>query len=329
MVEKALQQGNRTVKALGTTTDISAADATYRAMQYEAYASALRAEQQERKAGRDAVSYAYVAEAEETNAIHPQQAQQANQSQQTQTTQEQPSKPKNDQPKQNQTQQAEKAENAQPTQQPQPQQTQSPQPQQKQSKQADGDYSGWNGLLDSLGMGGIGDTMQHLGVTLATLPDMLVGVFTGKTKSVGLNKGTLMPLAALISGIFIKNPLLKIPLMLFGGMSLLNKFGQEAMGEYRQEVQKPKYKQYQDEALNARIKNPQIEGDVLMMDIDNTPRIVTLPQAAVEAYNSGALPINTLANRVLAKADTQMQAATEASRTYEQSESRGYARGIR
>ena len=56
MVDQALQQGNRTVKALGTTTDISAADATYRAMQYEAYASALRAEQQERKAGCDAVS---------------------------------------------------------------------------------------------------------------------------------------------------------------------------------------------------------------------------------------------------------------------------------
>ena len=45
-----------------------------------------------------------------------------------------------------------------------------------------GEYAGWDNLIGSMGMGGMGDTMQHLGITLSMLPDMLVGVFTGKTK---------------------------------------------------------------------------------------------------------------------------------------------------
>lgn len=45
----------------------------------------------------------------------------------------------------------------------------------------------------------------------------------------------MMPLAALVSGTFISNPLMKIPLMLYGGASLFNTVGQEALAEYRKE----------------------------------------------------------------------------------------------
>ena len=186
-------------------------------------------------------------------------------------------------------------------------------------------------------MNGMGDTMRHLGLTLATLPDMLLGVFTGKTKSIGLNQSTLMPLAALISGTFIKNPFLKIPLMLFGGANLINKMGQEAMAEYRGQegktVTSTKYKRYDDEVLNARLRNPQLEGNVLLVDIDNVPRLVTLPQAVVDAYKEGALPINVIANRILVKTDqlteTNQREVRNVSEQYEQNKEREQVRGIR
>ena len=75
----------------------------------------------------------------------------------------------------------------------------------------------------------------------------------------------MMPLAALIGGSFIKNPLLKIPLMLFGGANLVNKVGQEALSDYRQEhgiSNQVRYKQYADEELNPRISNPHVRPNV-------------------------------------------------------------------
>ena len=205
------------------------------------------------------------------------------------------------------------------------------------TQQSTGDYGGWNTLMQSIRLNGMGDTMNNLGFTLAMLPDMLLGVFTGKTKSIGLNQQTMMPLAALVCGSFVKNPLLKWPLMLYGGASLFNSMGQEALSDYRNEHQTAttgRYKRYADEELDKRITNPQIEGNVLLMDIDNVPRIVTLPQSVMEAYNEGALTINTIANRILARTD-QMSAGQQQSQTltsserYEQSQEREQSRGIR
>ena len=199
-----------------------------------------------------------------------------------------------------------------------------------------GEYAGWDNLIGSMGMGGMGDTMQHLGITLSMLPDMLVGVFTGKTRSIGLNKETMMPLAALVSGTFISNPLMKIPLMLYGGASLFNTVGQEALAEYRKENgEQPvsRYKRYADEELDNRLKNPQIEGNVLLVDMDNVPRLVTLPQSVIEAYNEGALTVNTIANRILSKADqstmSNRQGMHNVSERYEQTQEREQVRGIR
>ena len=55
---------------------------------------------------------------------------------------------------------------------------------------------GWQGLLTSFGLNGIGDITHNLGYVLAMLPDMLVGLFTGKTKSINL-KDNMMPIVSI------------------------------------------------------------------------------------------------------------------------------------
>lgn len=67
---------------------------------------------------------------------------------------------------------------------------------------------GWQGLLTSFGLNGISDIGHNIGYVLAMLPDMLVGLFTGKTKSINL-KDNMMPIASIVTGMFVKNPILK------------------------------------------------------------------------------------------------------------------------
>lgn len=286
-VNQAINAGERTVKANGKTSQLSVSDATFRAMQYEAFAKAIQKEQTERKNGKNAVHFTNVTEAEEN--IETQQEVPENASANTAN-----------------------------------------------GNEVNSDYSGWDNLLGTLGLNGTGDTLQHLGLTLSMLPDMLVGVFTGRTKSIGLNQETMMPLAALVSGTFVSNPMVKIPLMLYGGASLFNTVGQEALADYRRNnTSQPthKYKRYADEELNKRLKNPQIEGNVLLVDMDNVPRLVTLPQSVMEAYKEGALPINTIANRILAQAEQSTimnnQKLDKAAESYEQKNEREQVRGIR
>ena len=308
-VTEAVKAGERTVKASGKTTLMSVSDATFRAMQYEAFVKAIRAEQTDRKNGKDAVHYSNIAEADERGAYQTTSVGDAEPSASTQ--QSNTSNISNT----NNTGNTGNTGNTSNT----------------------GDYSGWNNLMGSLGFNGMGDTLNHLGLTLAMLPDMLVGVLTGKTKSIGLNSQTMMPLAALIGGAFTKNPLLKIPMMLYGGASLFNTVGQEALADYRSEhkglTAPSKYKRYADEVLNARLRNPQIEGNVLLVDMDNVPRLVTLPQSVIEAYKEGALTVNTIANHVLAKADqtavTNSRGIETPSQNYEQKQEREQVRGIR
>lgn len=177
---------------------------------------------------------------------------------------------------------------------------------------------GWTGLLSSFGLNGISDIGHNLGYVLAMLPDMLVGAFTGKTQSLGL-KNNLMPLASIVAGMFVKNPILKMVLVGMGGLNLLNKAGHEAIDEHRGQSQVPNsgiatranYKVYQDEELNARISQPQIKGNCLIATIDRVPCTIALPDKVVDAYIQGALPLNTLANAVLAKNDQMRQLASE------------------
>ena len=125
-------------------------------------------------------------------------------------------------------------------------------------------------------------------------------------------------------------------MMLYGGVNLVNKVGQEALSEIRQTTsQNIRYKQYADEELNTRISNPHVEGNVLIVDIDHVPRIVTMPPSLAEAYQSGAIPINTLANHILAKTDQMQQSsyvgqqAQDVATHYEQGQEREQVKGIR
>lgn len=183
--------------------------------------------------------------------------------------------------------------------------------------QPDSNRDGWENLLQSFGLDGLGDIGRNLPYVIAMLPDMLVGLLTGKTQSVGLKKD-LIPLASILLGLFVKNPLLKMVLIGMGGANLLNKVGHEAIGR-RQEGQTEtvQYKRYADEELNPRIVNPVVRGNTLVATIDHIPCSVTLPSPAAQAYATGALPLNTLANAILDRHDRMRQAAQENYRNVE------------
>ena len=191
-----------------------------------------------------------------------------------------------------------------------------PETQQEQPQQTN--QNGWSGLLSSVGLNGISDIGHNLGYVLAMLPDMLVGIFTGKTKSLGL-KDNMLPLASIVAGMFVRNPILKMVLIGMGGLNLLNKAGHEALDNHKgvsygqggNANVRGNYKVYEDEALNARISQPQIKGNCLIATIDKVPCTIALPDKVVDAYNQGALPLNTLANAVLAKNDQMRQIAAE------------------
>ena len=192
--------------------------------------------------------------------------------------------------------------------------------------------SGWSGLLSSFGLNGISDIGNNLGYVLAMLPDMLIEAFTGKTKSLGL-KDNLMPLASIVAGMFVRNPILKMVLVGMGGLNLLNKAGHEAIGNHKGEYQaqdvtaigRTNYKVYVDEPLNPRISQPQIRSNCLIATIDKVPCTIALPDKVVDAYNQGALPLNTLANAVLAKNDQMRQLASENYEAQQRTETRTLA----
>lgn len=187
---------------------------------------------------------------------------------------------------------------------------------------------GWASLLQSVGLDGIGDIGRNLPYVIAMLPDMLVGLFTGKTTSVNLRSG-MMPLASILVGMFVKNPLLKMVLIGMGGANLINKMGHEAIGR-EQDGHRPavRYRQYEDEELNPRISGAVIRGNTLIATIDNVPCSVTLPDNAAQAYVAGALPLNTLANAVLARHDRMRAMAEDNYRSMEIEQERQQERGI-
>lgn len=206
------------------------------------------------------------------------------------------------------------------------QQTETDEQQQAQSEeelqeQPENDNSnGWEGLLKNFGLNGFSDIGNNLGYVIAMLPDILVGLFTGKTQSLGL-KDNMMPIAAILAGMFVKNPLLKMTLIGMGGANLLNKAGHEALANKRESndgnavsydnttAQAVQYKSYPDEPLNPRIANPVLQGNCLVATIDRVPYTIQLPEHVVGAYLAGALQLNTLANAVLAKSDQMGQMA--------------------
>ena len=187
---------------------------------------------------------------------------------------------------------------------------------------------GWQGILTGLGLNGLGDIGRNAGYILAMLPDMLLGMFTGKTQSLGI-KDNLVPIASIMAGLFVKNPLLKMTLIGLGGANLLNKAGHEQLAKQegmQQTVPQVRYLQYEDEQMDPRIRDAQVRGNALIATLDGIPVTIALPEKVIDAYNQGALPLGKLANVVLEKCD-RLQQMSEAQERFEQ-ESRTETRGI-
>ena len=174
--------------------------------------------------------------------------------------------------------------------------------------------NGWDTLVRNLGLEGLGDVTGNLGYILAMLPDILLGVLTGKTQSLGI-KDNLLPIASIVAGVFIKNPMLKMMLIGLGGANLLNKAGHEVLGREQPNRSTDggnvQYKHYTDEPLNSRIVNPVLQGNTLIATIDRVPCTVQLSSTVADAYRAGALPLNTLANVILAQSDRLRQIASQ------------------
>lgn len=109
-------------------------------------------------------------------------------------------------------------------------------------KSEDANLSGWDGLLKTFGLDGLSATGHNLGYVIAMLPDVLFGALTGKSKNLGLEYN-LIPIASVLAGLFVKNPLLKMTLIGLGGANLLNKAGKETLGSQVQPVREVQYKQ--------------------------------------------------------------------------------------
>lgn len=176
---------------------------------------------------------------------------------------------------------------------------------------------GWGLLLQSVGLDGLGDIGRNLPYVIATLPDMLIGLLTGKTTSISLKK-EMIPIASVLLGLFVRNPMLKLLLIGMGGANLLNKVGHEAICRKTDTVpQQIQYKIYADEELNPRIVNPVFQGNTLVATIDHIPCSVILPDHVAQAYQSGALPLNTLANAILLRYDQSDRLVPENNRNVE------------
>lgn len=101
----------------------------------------------------------------------------------------------------------------------------------------------------------------------------------------------------------------------------MNKAGHEALGREQPnrdaDGSNVQYKRYADEPLNPRIVNPVLQGNTLIATIDRVPCTVQLSPTVADAYRTGALPLNTLANAILAQSDRLRQIA---SRNYDNGE---------
>lgn len=193
-------------------------------------------------------------------------------------------------------------------------------------QEQEANQAGWGSLMADLGFTGLGDIGHNLGYVIAMMPDILVGMMTGKTQSLHL-RDNLIPMASVVAGLFIKNPFLKMVLIGMGGLNLVNKAGHESI-ERHNNPNGPRFKQYEDQELNPRITGPVINGNCLVANIDRTPCSILLPDNVVAAYQSGALPLNTLANTVLARHDANSQLAQENYRAVTQ-ENQSQTRQIR
>lgn len=189
--------------------------------------------------------------------------------------------------------------------------------------------AGWENALEQMGLSGFSDVSKNMGYVLAMLPDMLIGMFTGKNPNMKL-EDNFLPLAAIFGGMFVKNPLLKMLLLGFGGANLFNNAGHAALKEgYAKTSRAVTYKTYSDEPLNKRISNPVMKGSSMVATIDGKPMVINISDNAVDAYERGNVPLNTLANAVLQKYDENNALASRNYELHHQEENVEQQRGLK
>lgn len=189
--------------------------------------------------------------------------------------------------------------------------------------------AGWGNALEQMGLSGFSDISKNMGYVLAMLPDMLIGMFTGKNPNMKL-EDNFLPLAAIFGGMFVKNPLLKMLLLGFGGANLFNNAGHAALKEgYAKTSRAVTYKTYSDEPLNKRISNPVMKGSSMVATIDGKPMVINISDNAVDAYERGNVPLNTLANAVLQKYDENNALASRNYELHHQEENVEQQRGLK
>lgn len=189
--------------------------------------------------------------------------------------------------------------------------------------------AGWGNALEQMGLSGFSDVSKNMGYVFAMLPDMLIGMFTGKNPNMKL-EDNFLPLAAIFGGMFVKNPLLKMLLLGFGGANLFNNAGHAALKEgYAKTSRVVTYKTYSDEPLNKRISNPVMKGSSMVATIDGKPMVINISDNAVDAYERGNVPLNTLANAVLQKYDENNALASRNYELHHQEENVEQQRGLK
>lgn len=186
---------------------------------------------------------------------------------------------------------------------------------QQRGRMTKGNSAPWKGWLDTLGLGGLSDLTGNLGETIAMLPEMLVGMFTGKIKGFSM-KDNMMPLALIFGGLLFgkRNPLLRLLLMGFGGMLLLNNANKVLTGKGEGQQQQPRatYRRIEDEPLNPRIRNVELKGNTILAEVDGLQTIFTIEsERTIDAYNKGVLPLNVMCNAALRKFDESKLTASE------------------
>lgn len=210
------------------------------------------------------------------------------------------------------------------------QQYQQGQPMSQQMQQSAVNYqtegmNGWHSMMSQFGLSNMGDIGHNLGYVIAMLPDMLIGMLTGKSSSLRLNDN-LLPFGAIFAGMFVKNPLLKMLLIGLGGANILNKAGHNLLENSGVQTsrQRPKqYVQHKDELLSERIEQPVMKGNALLATIDHKPCVIYIDEQSADAYYQGKLPLNVLCNAVLRKYDEQQSAVRD---NYDRGVSQGQER---
>lgn len=170
---------------------------------------------------------------------------------------------------------------------------------------------GWRqNNINSMGRNGLESNMHNFSSILSVLPDMLIGMFTGKTPNMQL-KDNLLPLSMIFGGMYMKkSPLLRMLMIGYGASMLFHNTGNALKADAAQkqaDESRKVYKHYSDEQLDARIKDPVVKGHSLIADIDGRPMVVQISNTAIDAYEKGAVPLNVLANAVLKKYDEHQQ----------------------